>query len=180
MRGLRRRTTSVPATVQLHTRLTDRFRLLRRGSRTVTDRHQALHATMDWSYRLLAPLDQAVLRRLALFTGGWDVSAAEAVCVGGRVPAESVLEVLDELLAPSLVHTYTTGGTPRYGMLETVRHYSLQQLHCWVCRYARPTSPTWITRSRKGTGSSASKQSLTPGRWGRHCQRSKSSNGSMA
>jgi non-specific serine/threonine protein kinase len=110
------------------TRLTDRFKVLRRGGHTVADRHQTLQATMDWSYDLLESSDQAVLRRLAVFTGGWDVSAAEAVCAGGLVPAESVLEALDELLARSLVHTYTAGGTPRYGMLETVRHYGLQQL----------------------------------------------------
>jgi non-specific serine/threonine protein kinase len=114
---------------ELLTRLTDRFRLLRRGSRTAADRHQTLQATMDWSFRLLESSDRAVLRRLAVFTGGWEVSAAEAVCAGGLVPAESVLEVLDELLARSLVHTYTAGGTPRYGMLETVRHYGFQQLH---------------------------------------------------
>jgi non-specific serine/threonine protein kinase len=114
---------------ELLTRLTDRFTLLRRGGRTAADRHQTLQATMDWSYHLLESSDRAVLRRLAVFTGGWDISAAETVCAGGLVPAESVLEVLDELLARSLVYTYAAGGAPRYGMLETVRHYGLQQLH---------------------------------------------------
>ncbi len=114
---------------ELLSRLTDRFSLLRRGGRTAADRHQALQATMDWSYHLLESFDRAVLRRLAVFTGGWDVSAAETVCAGGLVPAESILEVLDELLARSLVYTFMAGEAPRYGMLETVRHYGLQQLH---------------------------------------------------
>ena len=63
-------------------RLDDRFRLLRRGGRIATDRHQALQAAMDWSYGLLSPAEQAVLRRLTVFTGGWETSAAEAVCAG--------------------------------------------------------------------------------------------------
>jgi non-specific serine/threonine protein kinase len=114
---------------ELRARLADRFRLLRRGGHTVADRHQTLQATMDWSYRLLHPADRTVLRRLAVFAGGWDLSAAEAVCAGGLAPAQSVLESLDELLARSMIHIYTVARVPRYGMLETVRHYGLQQLH---------------------------------------------------
>jgi non-specific serine/threonine protein kinase len=110
-------------------RLDDRFRLLRRGARTDADRHQALQATMDWSYALLEPPGQAVLRRLAVFVGGWDVAAAEAVCAGEEVAASAVLELLDELLDRSLLYyVHETGGVPRSGMLETVRQYGLQQL----------------------------------------------------
>ena len=129
-------------------RLDDRFHLLRRGGRAAPDRHQALQAAMDWSYGLLDPAEQAVLRRLSVFAGGWELAAAEAVCQGplwGRqsptdveggslrkpaeiVSAHDVLSILDELLDRSLVYVRQLGGTPRYGMLETVRHYGLQQL----------------------------------------------------
>jgi non-specific serine/threonine protein kinase len=109
------------------TRLDDRFRLLRQGTRAI-DRHQTLEATMDWSYGLLDPTAQAVLRRLTVFAGGWDVAAAEAVGAGGEVEAETVLELLDELLERSLVYVHDAQGVPRYGLLETVRHYGLQQL----------------------------------------------------
>ena len=109
-------------------RLDDRFRLLRGGGRTSTDRHQALQATMDWSYGLLEPAEQAVLRRLAVFVGGWDLAAAEVVCADEAVAAEVVLELLDALLERSLVYSYRTQGMPRYGMLETVRQYGAQQL----------------------------------------------------
>jgi non-specific serine/threonine protein kinase len=109
-------------------RLDDRFRLLRRGGRMAADRHQALQATMDWSYGLLDPAAQAVLRRLAVFAGGWDLSAAEQVCAGEVVSQDEVLELLDELLERSLVFVSGAGGLPRYGMLETVRLYGLQQL----------------------------------------------------
>ena len=51
-------------------RLDDRFRLLRRGGRIAVDRHQTLQATLDWSYGLLDSVEQALLRRLAVFTGG--------------------------------------------------------------------------------------------------------------
>jgi non-specific serine/threonine protein kinase len=74
---------------ELLTRLDDRFRLLRRPRRSADDRHQTLQATMDWSYALLDPTAQALMRRVAVFAGGWDLAAAEAVCAGrpgGSVP----------------------------------------------------------------------------------------------
>ena len=109
---------------QLLARLNDRFRLLRRGGRAA-DRHQMLQATMDWSYALLAPAEQALLRRLAVFTGGWELAAAEAICAGDAVEAEAVLELLDVLLDRSLLYVYQWPGAPRYGILETVRQYGL-------------------------------------------------------
>jgi WD40 repeat protein/predicted ATPase/transcriptional regulator with XRE-family HTH domain len=109
-------------------RLDDRFQLLRRGGRSADARHQTLQATLDWSFGLLDPAAQAVLRRLAVFSGGWELAMAEMVCAGDSVAAEAVLEVLDELLERSLVYAYEADGVPRYGMLETVRLYSLQQL----------------------------------------------------
>jgi len=109
-------------------RLDDRFRLLRRGGRSATDRHQTLQATLDWSYSLLDPAEQALLRRLAVFVGGWEVAAAEAVGAGEDVAVEAVLELLDEVLERSLVSVSTAGGAPRYGLLETVRQYGVQQL----------------------------------------------------
>jgi non-specific serine/threonine protein kinase len=109
-------------------RLEDRFALLRQGRRTSADRHQALQTTMDWSCDLLDPSAQALLRRLAVFAGGWELAAAEAVCAGEEVAAADVLELLDELLDHSLVYVAAREGAPRYGMLETVRLYGLQQL----------------------------------------------------
>jgi WD40 repeat protein/predicted ATPase len=109
-------------------RLDDRFQLLRRGGRTADQRHQALQATMDWSYGLLDGVEQAVLRRIAVFMGGWEVAAAEAVSAGEEVEAEAVLDALDTLLERSLVYVHRADETPRYGLLETVRLYGVQQL----------------------------------------------------
>jgi non-specific serine/threonine protein kinase len=109
-------------------RLGDRFRLLRRAARSADARHQSVQAALDWSYGLLDPIEQAVLRRLAVFAGGWELAAAEAVCAGEQVKAYEVLAMLDTLLDRSLVQVHEAGGVPRYGLLETVRLYGLQQL----------------------------------------------------
>ncbi|BCK73047.1 hypothetical protein Srufu_070000 [Streptomyces libani subsp. rufus] len=60
--------------------LADRFSLLTGGSRTVTARHRTLAAMVDWSYELLSPAERAVLDRLSVFSGGFTVDAAAAVC----------------------------------------------------------------------------------------------------
>jgi transcriptional regulator with XRE-family HTH domain len=69
------------------TRLDDRFRLLTGGPRTALPRQQTLRATLDWSHELLSLPEQTLLRRLAVFAGGWMLEAAEAVCAG-QVVAE--------------------------------------------------------------------------------------------
>lgn len=65
---------------QINQRLDDRFRLLTGGSRTALPRQQTLRALIDWSYDLLTPQEQTLLRRLSVFAGGWTLEAAEAVC----------------------------------------------------------------------------------------------------
>ncbi|MEU9292190.1 BTAD domain-containing putative transcriptional regulator [Streptomyces sp. NPDC048266] len=68
---------------QIADRLDDRFRLLTSGARTVLPRQQTLRAVVDWSWELLDGAERAVLRRLAVFTGGCDPAAAEQVCADG-------------------------------------------------------------------------------------------------
>jgi tetratricopeptide (TPR) repeat protein len=72
----------------------------------------------------MAPHEQALCRRLALFAGGCTLEAAEAVC-GGGVPAETVLEGLTALVDQSLLRAEEQGNAaPRLGMLETIREYA--------------------------------------------------------
>ncbi|WP_369142497.1 BTAD domain-containing putative transcriptional regulator [Streptomyces sp. R44] len=71
---------------QIADRLDDRFRLLTSGARTVLPRQQTLRAVVDWSWDLLDEPERAVLRRLAVFTGGCDLTAAETVCGAGTTP----------------------------------------------------------------------------------------------
>jgi non-specific serine/threonine protein kinase len=113
---------------QIATRLDDRFRLLVDGSRTALPRHQTLRATMDWSYGLLSDQEQWVLRRLAIFAGGWTLEASEAVCAGGGIEATDILNALTSLVDKSLVIAETQAGEARYRLLETVRQYAGDRL----------------------------------------------------
>ena len=69
---------------QIAARLDDRFRLLTGGSRTALPRQQTLRALIDWSYELLTEAERALLRRLAVFAGGWTLAAAAAAGRRGR------------------------------------------------------------------------------------------------
>src|SRR5262249_1675322 len=108
--------------------LTDRFRLLTSGSRTALPRHQTLRAVVEWSWDLLDPEEQAVARRLSLFSGGATLDAAEQVCSDDNLPPESVLGVPASLVDKSLAEAADDGGAVRYRMLETVRVSGAEQL----------------------------------------------------
>lgn len=113
---------------QIVDRLTDRFRLLTSGSRTALPRHQTLRAVVEWSWDLLDPDEQAVARRLSLFSGGATLDAAEQICSDDRIPPEAVLGVLASLVDKSLVEAAADERSVRYRMLETVRAYGAEQL----------------------------------------------------
>ncbi|WP_433163542.1 BTAD domain-containing putative transcriptional regulator [Kribbella sp. CA-247076] len=114
--------------LQIVDRLADRFRLLTSGSRTAMPRHQTLRAVVEWSWELLDPEEQAVARRLSLFSGGATLEAAEQVCSDDELPSESVLGVLASLVDKSLVEAAADDRSVRYRMLETVRAYGAEQL----------------------------------------------------
>jgi DNA-binding winged helix-turn-helix (wHTH) protein len=65
---------------QILGRMKDRFRLLTGGPRTASRRQQTLRATVEWSHELLTDGERALFRRLSVFSGGWALEAAEAVC----------------------------------------------------------------------------------------------------
>lgn len=109
-------------------RLADRFRLLTSGSRTALPRHQTLRAVVEWSWELLDPDEQAVARRLSLFSGGATLEAAEQVCSDRNLPPHAILGVLASLVDKSLVEAAAGERSVRYRMLETVRAYGAEQL----------------------------------------------------
>ncbi len=110
-------------------RLDDRFKLLRSGTRDAIARHQTLQATVDWSHELLSESERVLFRRLSVFAGGWTVADAESVCADDVLPADEVFDLLSELVAKSLVVAEPQlAGIARYGMLETLRAYAVQQL----------------------------------------------------
>jgi predicted ATPase/DNA-binding winged helix-turn-helix (wHTH) protein len=109
-------------------RLNDRFQLLTRGSRTVLPRHQTLRATLDWSYDLLPAAECVVLRRLAIFSGGFTEEAASAVAAGAEIVASAIAECVANLVTKSLVLVDVGGVMVRYRLPETIRGYALQKL----------------------------------------------------
>ena len=120
------------APTQIAARLDDRFRLLADGRRTAAGRHQTLRAVIDWSWELLGPAEQVLLRRLSVFGGGATLEAAERVCAGpgpAGPAADEVLYLLAGLVAKSLlVAADGDGDGVRYRMLETVRAYGAERL----------------------------------------------------
>ena len=113
---------------QISTRLDDRFRLLTGGSRTAMPRQQTLRALVDWSYGLLLEPERALLRRLAVFAGGWTLEAAETVADGDPVEGWEVLDLLTSLVDKSLVSFEHSGSSQRYRLLETVKRYGQEKL----------------------------------------------------
>jgi predicted ATPase/class 3 adenylate cyclase len=108
-------------------RLQQRLPLLTGGARDLPVRQQTLRATIDWSYRLLAPAEQRLFARLAVFAAGCSVEAAETVC--SLNSDEEVLAGLDSLLDKNLLRTLDSDrGVPRVGMLETIREYAHELL----------------------------------------------------
>jgi predicted ATPase len=81
-------------------------------------RHRTLDAVVGWSYDLLGRAEQALLRRLAVFAGGFSAEAAESSCVDVTLPAEQVLPVIGRLVDQSLVVAEERGQEVRYRLLE--------------------------------------------------------------
>jgi predicted ATPase/class 3 adenylate cyclase len=113
---------------QIADRLGQRFRLLAGGERGAVERHATLRAAIDWSYDLLSAREQLVLGRLSVFAGTCTLEAAEAVCSGGEIDDEDVLDLVSSLVAKSLVVSYTDGPDPAYGLLETIRQYAEERM----------------------------------------------------
>ncbi|MEV5160549.1 AAA family ATPase [Streptomyces sp. NPDC053728] len=109
-------------------RLDDRFRLLTGGSPSALPRHQTLRTAIGWSHELCAPEQRLLWARLSVFAGEFDLEAVEYICSGPGLPADSVLDVLDELLAQSVVLREDSAVGSRYRLLDTVREYGAEWL----------------------------------------------------
>ena len=110
-------------------RLDDRFRLLRRDGRASPTRRDALLATLQWSHDLLLADERVLFRRLAAFSGSFDLAAAERVCAAGELAPEDVADVLARLVEKSLVSIDERRSVERrYRLLDTVQLYAREQL----------------------------------------------------
>jgi predicted ATPase/DNA-binding CsgD family transcriptional regulator len=105
--------------------LHERLRFFTVGSHTA-GRHRSLRDTIHWSYDLLDPADQALLRGVAVFAAWFDVDAAAAV-VAPTASRATVADGLARLVDHSLLIVDRTTPT-RYRALETIRQYGHEQL----------------------------------------------------
>ena len=112
----------------LNDRLDRRFQLLTGGSRSALPRHQTLRGVVDWSYNLLTAPEQVLLRRLSVFSGGFELDAAEEVCSFGAIEGFDVTVLLGGLVDKSLVVADSSTFAIRYRLLETIRQYSTERL----------------------------------------------------
>ena len=115
---------------QILDRLEDRFRLLTSSRRAGPAHQQALAATVGWSFDLCSPAEQLMWARLSVFSGGFDLEAAEEVCCGDGIPREDVLNLIASLVNKSIVvrHHATEHMTAWYRMLESIRQYGAERL----------------------------------------------------
>lgn len=104
-------------------RLEYRFALLKAASRDVLPRHRTLEALVTWTYELCSPAERLLWSRLAVFRGGCDLEAAEAVCGFGELDRVDVIDLLDGLVAKSVVLATVSDGQTHYRQLVTMREY---------------------------------------------------------
>ncbi len=123
-------------------KLDERFALLTDGGRNVLPRQQTMRATIDWSVALLSEVERALLPRLAIFSGGWTLEAAEAVCWDENLQPIGIFKCLTSLVEKSLLTLRfsaefpmvrrdgraSANRWPRYGLLESIRAYALEEL----------------------------------------------------
>ncbi|MEJ2086157.1 MAG: tetratricopeptide repeat protein [Acidobacteriota bacterium] len=134
---------------ELCDRLGKRLDLLRAPSGTRPSRHQTLELALGWSYDLLDEDERGVLRRLSVFAGGFDLSAAERVC---RAEGVDVLQTVTSLLDKSLVTRQPTVlGDLRFGLLEITRTYAGGKLDGAEEARARNAHADWVLElARRG------------------------------
>ena len=113
---------------QVSAGLRDRFALLTRGRRTALPRQRTLRATLDWSHELLPETERRLLRRLAVFAGGFTVDAAAAVMADTGLDAATVADCIANLVTKSLIALDPAPGVTRWILLETIRAYALEKL----------------------------------------------------
>ncbi|WP_030434120.1 ATP-binding protein [Actinoplanes subtropicus] len=117
----------VLAPAQLAARLSDRFRLLSGEARGRPAHHRTLRAAIEWSHQLCDPAEQRVWARASAFAGGFDLESAERVCAGDGIDPGDVLDLLDGLVAKSIV-LFDATGPGRYRLLETLREFGAEKL----------------------------------------------------
>ncbi|WP_067673115.1 protein kinase domain-containing protein [Nocardia miyunensis] len=142
---------------QILQRLDDRYSLLTRASRTAPHRQQTLRWCIDWSYQLCTPVEQQLWARLSVFSGRFELDAAEQICGAGLTPG-APLDALSSLVDKSVVIREESRTVVRFRMLDTVRDYGRDKLqesnqdqrwrrrHCeWYQRLVLDAEAEWMS-----------------------------------
>jgi predicted ATPase/DNA-binding winged helix-turn-helix (wHTH) protein len=132
----------------LAARLDNCLRILTIGRRTALPRHQSLRATLDWSYELLSPTEQAVLCRLAVLSSRcFDMEAATAVVEDGKIRATAVFDTVTTLVAKSLLVKEVSGDRILYRFPEATQAYALEKLQACeeLARTNLPHETAWAS-----------------------------------
>jgi predicted ATPase/class 3 adenylate cyclase len=119
--------TKVLTPEQMLPRMEKRLSLLTSRDRTLPERQRTLRGAIAWSHDLLEEPERRLFARLAVFTGGWTLDSAEAVCDPEALGLDA-LEGLTSLADKSLIRVDDSGGDRRFTMLETIREFGLEQL----------------------------------------------------
>ena len=145
--------------------------VLGRATRAGLPQHQTIRATLDWSHDLLGQPEQVLLRRLAVFAGGWTLHLAEEVCSGDGIDRAGVLDLLTQLVDKSVALVDASDTVARYRLLEPIRQYALERLEasgeattyragmprrCWSSPRPVPTTRPDPTRFPHWTASKSS------------------------
>ena len=107
----------------LAAQLNHRLRLLTDGPLDLPLRQRAIRETVAWSHDLLTAPERVLFRRLAIFSGGWSLASAEAVC-----DVREPLAVISTLVDQSLVVLVGNHAEARYDMLDVIREYAAERL----------------------------------------------------
>ena len=105
-----------------------RFRLLRDDRRGTVGRHQTLDAAVRWSFDLLEPQQQDVFAQLCVFAGGFLSDAVCSTCGLDKFDDVDAVDVLDALVARSMVDADPRRPVTRYSLLETMREFGRGQM----------------------------------------------------
>jgi len=112
----------------LEARLDGSLKTWLRARTTAPARHSTLSATMEWSHDLSSPPERAVLRRLAVFAGGFTMEGAEAVAFGDDLAGDAILGHVASLVRKSMVALVPGTRSQRYRLMETTRVFALEKL----------------------------------------------------
>jgi predicted ATPase/class 3 adenylate cyclase len=114
---------------QIAARLDQSLRLLTGGKRAGLPHQQTLRTAIAWSYDLCSADERLLLRRLAVFQGGWSLESATAICTDDQLDDWLLVDLLAQLANRSLVEALGSDGPdgPRYRLLETIRQFAMEQ-----------------------------------------------------